>query len=121
MASVKKNKMVLEIDIYPMGVSVSDKKFKRPANPTLCLIGDSVSEMMMACEMTEPDDDPMVILADKLIDFIFQCGAPKEIRVSNIIIEAGLEQICDVCGIKLRRVKKLAGLEAFIAGMHQFM
>ena len=121
LATVKKNKMVLEVDICPMGVSVSDKKFKRPANPTLCLIGDSVSEMIMACEMTEPADDPMVILADKLIDYIFQCGAPKEIRISNIIIEAGLEQICDVCGIKLRRVKKLAGLESFIAGMHQFM
>ena len=121
LSSVKKNKMILEIDTYPMGVSVADKKFDRPANPTLCLIGDSVSEMMIVCEMTEPDDDPILILADKLIDFIFRCGAPKEIRVSNIIVEAGLEQICDVCGIKLRRVKRMAGLENFVAGMHRFM
>ena len=42
-----------------------------------------------------------------LIGFIFRFGAPKEIRVSNIIVEAGIEQICDVCGIKLRRIKRL--------------
>lgn len=37
----------------------------------------------------------------------FQFGAPKEVRVSNVILEAGLEQICSVCGIKLRKVKRL--------------
>lgn len=48
-----------------------------------------------------------------LIGFIFRFGASKEIRVSNIIVEAGLEQICDVCGIKLRRIKRLKGLEEY--------
>ncbi len=48
-----------------------------------------------------------------LIGFIFRFGAPKEIRVSNIIVEAGIEQICDVCGIKIRRIKRLKGLEEF--------
>ena len=33
--------------------------------------------------------------------------------MSNIIVEAGLEQICDVCGIKLRRIKRLKGLEEY--------
>ncbi|WP_147365049.1 hypothetical protein [Eubacterium sp. AF19-12LB] len=48
-----------------------------------------------------------------LIGFIFRFGAPKEIRVSNIIVEAGIDQICDVCGIKLRRIKRLKGLEEY--------
>lgn len=48
-----------------------------------------------------------------LIGFIFRFGVPKEIRVSNIIVEAGIEQICDVCGIKLRRIKRLKGLEEY--------
>ena len=46
---------------------------------------------------------------------------PKEIRVSNILVEAGLEQICQVCGIKLRRVRKLAAIEEFREGMKHFM
>ena len=53
----------------------------------------------------------IIPLADAIIGFIFQCGAPEEIRVTNILVEAGLEQIFDVCGIKLRRVKRLKTLE----------
>lgn len=121
LAGVPKNKMILEADICPMGASVADKKYARPANPALCLMTDSISEMIVACEITEPKDDPVIILANQLMDFIFQCGVPKEIRVSNMIIEAGLSQICDVCGIKLRRVKRLAKLEAFVEGMHQYI
>ena len=45
----------------------------------------------------------------------------KEIRVSNILVEAGLEQICQTCGIKLRRVKKLHAIEEFREGMRQVM
>ena len=55
-----------------------------------------------------------------LIGFIFRFGAPKEIRVSNIIVEAGIEQICDVCGIKIRRIKRLKGLEDFKYSMQRF-
>lgn len=31
----------------------------------------------------EPDDDPMVILAETVIDFIFRYGVPKEIKVAG--------------------------------------
>ena len=60
-------------------------------------------------------------LAEELIGFIFQYGAPKEVRVSNVLVEAGLEQICQVCGIKLRKVRRLAAIEEFREGMKHFM
>ena len=59
-------------------------------------------------------------LADAMIDFIFRFGAPKEIRVSNVIVEAILEQICREAGIRLRRVKKLKAIEEFKQGMKRF-
>lgn len=37
-----------------------------------------------------------------------------------IFTQAGLEQICEVCGIKLRRVKSLNGLEKFKYSMQRF-
>lgn len=111
---------VLEADISVLGASVSDKKYDRPANPALSLLGDAKSEMMLKFEMLEPEDDAVVMLAEILIGFIFNAGAPKEVRVSNVIVEAGLEQICDVCGIKLRRVKRLQGLESFMEEMQRF-
>ncbi|MBD5396449.1 MAG: hypothetical protein HDR71_19785 [Lachnospiraceae bacterium] len=120
LAEAPKSSAVLEADISAMGARIDDKKYSRPANPALVLLGDAESEMIINFEMAEPDDDPNIILAEMVIHFIFQYGAPKEIRVTNIIVEACLEQICDVCGIKLRRVKRLHGLDSFIKGMGRF-
>lgn len=119
--NVPKSNVILEADIAILGVLANDKKYKRPANPATCMIADAASGMMLRCELQEPDGDVIVLLAEELIGFIFQYGAPKEIRVSNILVEAGLEQICQVCGIKLRRVRKLAAIEEFREGMKHFM
>lgn len=111
---------VLEADITAMGAKISDKKYSRPANPALALLGDAATETIISFKMSEPDENPMRLLAEMVIGFIFKYGVPKEIRVSNMIIEAGLVQICDVSGIKLRRVKRLQGLDSFKQGMYRF-
>lgn len=121
LAKVSKCNAILEADIAVLGFSVNDKKYKRPANPAACLIADAASGMMLKFELQEPDDDVIVSLAEELIEFIFQYGAPKEVRVSNVLVEAGIEQICETCGVKLRRVRKLQAIEEFREGMRQFM
>lgn len=113
LAKVPKCNAVLEADVSALGASVNDKKYDRPANPALSLLGDANSGAVIKFEMLEPEDDAIVMLAEILIGFIFQFGTPKEVRVTNVIVEAGLEQICDVCKIKLRRVKRLPGLDEF--------
>lgn len=120
LAKAPKVKLALEADIAAGVAKVADKKYDRPANAAMTMLADAASGMMLSFELTEPDDDPVVMLAETLIQFIFQYGAPKEVRVSNVIIEAGLEQICDVCGIKLRRVKVLHKVEEFKQEMQQF-
>ena len=117
---VPKCNAILEADVSVLGASVTDKKYDRPANPALSLLGDANTGMIIKFEMLEPEDDAVVMLAEILIGFIFQFGVPKEIRVSNVIVEAGLEQICNVCGTKLRRVKRLKGLEEFKYSMQRF-
>lgn len=121
LSKVPKCEVVLEADIAIPGISVEDKKYERPANPAMCLIGEAESEMILKCELQEPEDDAIISLAEEIIGFIFACGTPKEIRVSNILVEAGLEQICEVCDIKLRRVKRLKGLDNFRRGLKEFM
>ena len=108
---------VLEADIVYTGAAVMDEEYERPANPCLCLVADAYSEMMLKADMTGPEEDAGVTLADAMIDFIFRFGAPKEIRVSNVIVEAILEQICREAGIRLKRVKKLKAIEEFKQGM----
>lgn len=120
LAKVPKCDAVLEADVSVLGASVSDKKYERLANPALSLLGDANTGAIIKFEMLEPEDDAIVMLAEILIGFIFQFGAPKEVRVSNVIVEAGLEQICNVCGIKLRRVKRLQGLDSFKQSLLRF-
>jgi hypothetical protein len=112
---------VLEADVAVSGVAVKAEEYDRPVNPALVLLGDAGTGAIINFEMSKPDDDSIAKLAEIVVDFIFQYGRPKEIRVSNVIVEAGLEQICEVCNIKLRRVTRLSGLEKFIHGMkHNF-
>lgn len=120
LAKAPKCDAVLEADISMLGSSVADKKYDRPANPALALLGDAKSGVIIKFEMVGPEEDAVVTLAEILIGFIFHFGAPKEVRVTNVIVEAGLQQICEVCKIKLRRVKSLQGLDEFKSGMQRF-
>ena len=120
LAEVPKCNAVLEIETVILGAKVTDKKYDKPANPTMVILCETKSGQVVNCDMTGPEDDPVVMLAEALIDFIFRYGAPKEIRVSNVIVEAGLEQICEICGIRLHRVKKLKEIEFFLKGMSRF-
>jgi len=115
--TVNKGKLVLEADIAYMGTSIDDKKYDRPVNPRLCLIGDSTSGMILNADMIEPNEDANVKLVEKIIGLTLNCGAPKEIRVGNVIVEAMLEQICEICGIKLRKVQRLTTFTQILNGM----
>lgn len=120
LAKVPKYNAVLEADISVMGAKITDKNYSRPVNPAIVLLGDVASGTVLSFEMPGPEEDPIVVLAEMLIGFIFHYGAPQEIRVTNVILEAGLEQICDVCGTKLRRVKRLKGMTSFMQDMNRF-
>ena len=120
MKKVPKTLKILEADIVYLGASVNDKKYIRPANPRLCMICDVLSETILKADMTEPDQDINVIMAENIVGFILKYGAPKEIRVSNVIVESVLDQICKLAGIKLRRVKKLSIVNGFVDGMRRF-
>ena len=116
-----KSDTILEVDAVILGISVNDKKYERPASPATYMIAEAKSGIILRCEFQEPEDNVIVSLVGDLIGFILQYGAPKEIRVSNALVEAGLGQICKVCGVKLRRVQKLKTLEEFQKGMGRFL
>ena len=115
--SSQKGDAVLEADIIYLGAAVSDKKYERPANPCLCLLAEAGSGMMLAADMAGPEKDAGIMLAQEVADFTLTYGAPKEIRVSNVMIEAILAHLCQEAGIRLRRVKRLHAVEDFVQGM----
>lgn len=109
--SAPKKAFCLEADVRTMGARLSDEDYGRPLNPDISILVESNTGLVISCKMNGPEDDPIETLAKSVVHFIINAGAPKEIRVSNIITDAALDQICDVCGIQLRRVKKLPQLD----------
>lgn len=117
---VPHNEMILEADVRIAGMGIRDKSYDKPGNPSASILTESKSGMVIACELNEPETDANISLAETVIGVIFKAGAPKEIRVSNIIIESVLEQICEVCKIKLRRVKRLPAIDEFMEMMGRY-
>ena len=78
-----------------LNASVSDDKYERPANPYLCLLADARSGIMIAAEMTGPEEDEKITLAE-ITSFIYIASTErqKEVRVRSVITEAILEQTC---------------------------
>lgn len=69
---VPKCNAILEADVSVLGASISDKKYNRPANPALSLLGDANTGTIIKFEMVEPKEDAIVMLVEILIGFIFQ-------------------------------------------------
>lgn len=120
LSKVPKGAFSLEADVRPMGAAVSDKKYDKPVNPVMSILTDANTGMIISCDMNKPNEDAMVRLAESVIGFIFKAGVPKEIKVSNVIVEAVLEQICKICKINLRRVKHLKRIDEFWMMMRRY-
>lgn len=58
-------------------------------------------------EIAGADEDPFINMADAVVDYILNEGAPPEIHVSNDIMAAALDHVCRVADIKLVRENKL--------------
>ena len=111
---------VLEADLVYSGAAVADEEYDRPANPCLCLLAEAKTGMMLTADMKGPEEDAGVALAEAVVRFTLTYGAPKEIRVRNVVIEAVLDHLCREAGIRLRRVKHLQAVDDFLQEMKKF-
>lgn len=111
----------LEIDILPMFIAVNDKSYDRPANPTLCLICDKKSGMVLASEMSTPETGIFGNFANTIIDTFFRYGLPKRINICNSIISSLLEELCNILGIKLVYEDNLPVIEEVGTSLMEFM
>lgn len=110
---VSKNEMVLEADLQYLGASVNDKAYDRPGNPCMCMVGEAVTGLILSAELTEPEEAPEIKLAQVMASIILHRGAPKEIRVSNVIVASALEDICSICKAELKVVDALESVGEF--------
>jgi hypothetical protein len=112
--SASKNEIILEADMQYLGASVQDKKYDRPGNPCICIVGEAGSGLIMSAELTEPEEDPGIKLAQVLASMILTHGAPREVHVTNVITAAVLEDICAMSNTELKVVSSLESIDESI-------
>ena len=116
----KRTNQILDVEVTFLGAGVKDDETKRPMNPKLCLVADGKTGLMLATDMLDAREEVAIELASRLVSFILSNGAPKEIRVSNTIVESYVKSVCEVCGVKLRKVMRLPNIEDFVDGLKRF-
>lgn len=105
--SAERSDYSLEAEIIAPGVQYNDEEYSRPINIAVCLLADAASGDLVLRHITDPEDDPYMVIADAVVEFILREGAPKEIYVSNDIMMAVLRHICALANVKLIKKKKL--------------
>lgn len=111
----------LEIDILPMFIAINDKSYDRPANPTVCMIVDKKSKMVLASEMSTPETGVFGNFANTIIDTFFRYGLPKRINICNSITGSLLEDLCNILDIKLGYEDELPAIEEAEESLMRFM
>lgn len=109
--SAERSEYSLEAEIIAPGVQYNDEEYSRPINIAVCLLADAASGDLVLRHVTDPEDDPYMVIADAVVEFILREGAPKEIYVSNDIMRAALRHICGLADVKLIKKKKLKHMD----------
>ncbi len=112
-----KSQAVLELDVWPSGIAINDPQYIKPANAVFSMICEAKSGLIIAVELSAPDEDPHIKLVEALVAYMEEHGLPKEIRVTHVLMEAVFKELADECKIKLRKVKKLPKIEEATRGM----
>lgn len=111
----------LEIDILPMFITINDKAYDRPANPSMCMIVDKESGMVMSSEMSTPETGVFGNFANTVISTFFRYGLPKRMNICNSISGALLKKLCGILDIELEFKNYLPALEEAGESMMRFM
>ena len=121
MKSLPKTMGTIEIDVFPMFMSISDKDYDRPLNPVMCMIAESKSGMVLAAELSNPETSALVHLTNTFVNTVARYGLPGKIRVCNGVIASCLEDICRMLNIKLELKPFLPAVGEAIGGFERFM
>lgn len=107
----------LEAELSFSNMLDKEKPRGRAINRKMCLIADADSGRMLKADLMEQEAQAEEWLIQYMVDFILGQGAPSEIRVSNGIVAAILEQICSLAEIKITRAEHLPAIQGFLSAL----
>lgn len=111
----------LEVDILPLYAAVKDKAYDRPANPTVAMVAEKKSGLVIASEVSSPETDMFENFFNTVVDTFLNYGIPRSINVCNSITGYILEKLCDEMGISLSYEIDLPALDETKRSLMNFM
>lgn len=114
-----RNSQELAVDIAYMKTGIRDEEYDRPVCPRLLVVLDWKADMILRMDMMKPDDDEIGMVLDFFVTYVMTAGRVKKVRARNPWVFAALSEICDYCGIELKkdRLGKVDRILEEMAGM----
>ena len=114
-----RNSQELALDIAYMKTGIRDEEYDRPVCPRLLVVLDWKADMILRMDMMKPDDDEIGMVLDFFVTYVMTAGLVKKVRARNPWVFAALSEICDYCGIELKkdRLGKVDRILEEMAGM----
>ncbi|MGN1157383.1 MAG: plasmid pRiA4b ORF-3 family protein, partial [Agathobacter sp.] len=103
----KSSSICLEAEVIIPGVEFKDPRYSRHINMAIGTVVDAESGVILLHEVNDPGEDPFINMADAIVEYTLNEGAPAEVHVSNEIMAAALDHVCKCAGIKLVKKNKL--------------
>ncbi len=119
--TLPKTKATVEIDIMATFARINDKAYDRPANPTICIATDAKSGMILNMNISTPEMDAFMNLANVFVNVLFEHGLPKKVCVSNAVVATCIENVCDILGIEIKVKSFLPTVMEAMESAMQFM
>lgn len=115
--NARRGNYCLEAELSFSHMLDKEKPRSRSINRKMCLIADAESRRMLKADLMEQEAQAEEWLIQYIVDFILGQGAPKEIRVSNGIVAAILEQVCQLAQITITRTEQLPVIRSFLSSL----
>ena len=112
---------VLELDFFPMPQAVQDARNERPYFPTIILLADERSQMILGTEMTRSNDVTSAAVR-KLLEVSEQLGGlPARVTVQRPEVEAMLAPVTKLLRVPLKRVRRLKAIATARGELCEFL
>lgn len=119
--NAKASRSRLEAEVIIPGVDYKDPQYSRNINMAIGTLVDAESGVILMHEINRPGEDPFINMAEALVEYTFDEGAPEEVHVSNEIMVAALEHVCKCAGIRLIKKNKLKHTDEMAKGLIDFI
>ncbi len=114
---IKKNKAILEMDLFYMNFPVNDKRVSRPFYPQMCMIMDNKSGAVTVQHMLDLTDDQQDVVIGMLAEYIHKYGRPSSLILRDVEMVGRLEDLCLKVGIEIKVNRRLKQIDTFIEAM----